>query len=396
MSKISGHFEITNKALNDLKKECPDNSLLRGIPTTSPGNRFGWSDAGHFVGGSGVLLYGLEIPSPSYGAVLRDLRDVYNGGHWSEWAQKHHFMRLDVKQKSLDAYKGAVGWIYSEAEKSIGALVAKIRRRSSGTYKLRASKLASCRLPVPTDHDEGNLFWGAPSEHVGNAVHALQDSFSMSHVERSGISESDPGEISKIKVYEGAEKEGHSHADEGWDDDGKFSMRGKHAAAATKSLVALVIENALLGSQKLGGWRAFEGRWLRVSGELAQQREDLTDAFIQRFVSLTRTPTPHGVSERRTLRASELAGALFREHGSNGKQVYEVFLRLGDDHSVDVDDVAEIYVKEVMKTPGPARETLKSHSDLSALLIRVMDEGWTRDSEQECIDFLKGLAQAGN
>jgi hypothetical protein len=127
MSKVEGHFEITNRALQELKKEHPDNAAMKGVPAR-PG-RLGRGDASHFVHGTANLAAS-KTESPAWGAVYRDIRDVWSGGHWKDAAQKHHFMRRFSGQNSRAAYEEAVQWIRSE---SAGAargrgLVGNVRR----------------------------------------------------------------------------------------------------------------------------------------------------------------------------------------------------------------------------------------------------------------------------
>ncbi len=392
MSKISGHFELTNQALNELKVACGTNPVVAGVPTTSVGTRIDMSDAELLVGGSGFLIYnqfGVETPSPSHGAVLRDLRDIYNGGHWRNHAQKHHFMRRFTKQNSLEAWEAGVDWILTEAEKAMVLLCANIEQAFGRGNDLKRPPSAKCKIPtfVKPPTMSANVFRGAASDRLGSAVHAVQDSFSASHVKRIGVSATDPGEISKIYVYEGSEKEGHSHADEGWGDENSFSRDGRHAIAATKALIELVLKNALKRRQKLKGKKAFRNRWLRASKRIHTHHEDVTEAFIEKHTFIHRSD----LYASKAIRGEELGRALFTEHGANAKQVYDILLAVVDEFENSSDDVAEAYVREVMGNSGSQLKALRSNRALIRLLIKVMDEGWTTAGEQDSIDFLKAL-----
>lgn len=76
--------------------------------------------------------------------------------------------------------------------------------------------------------------------------------------------------------------------------------------------------------------------------------------------------------------------------GTNARRVSAIFEHLNKNHNSDADDVAVIYVAEVRKSPAIVA-ALKADKPLVALLIRVMDEGWTSKEEKEAIEFLRTL-----
>ena len=87
-----------------------------------------------------------------------------------------------------------------------------------------------------------------------------------------------------------------------------------------------------------------------------------------------------------------LAAALV-QMGRNIPRVSKVFEYLAKHHSSDADDVAVRYV-QILRQQAKGADVLraiKSHKTLHALLIRVMDEGWTSHKEKEAIAFLKSL-----
>lgn len=391
MSKLKGHFELTNAALAEIKKECGGNALAAGIVTTPGGERFGWGEAGHAVAGSLFLALPADTPSPSHGAVLRDLRDVFTRGHWTDEGQKHHFMRrLDDSQSSRGAYDTAVEWIRSEASLAALALSSNLAR-TSGTRAPLGPGDGACALPSVGTHGRRiNVFAGAASDHLGNAVHALQDSFSASHVERQGLTRYDPGAIKKIKAYEGHEKEAHSDHDHGWDTETGFSDAGKHAIEATKELTILVIEQAARAQTTTGPWERFRERWLRVSPLLATQHEDLIDRFIARFIVVRTVTTRTGSSRTKTLDHRRLAAALVQEYPGNAEGVYRIVRRVRDHWENATDELAESYVTAVRAKGPDAIATLRAHATLVQELDRALDEGPTFGDQQRALDFLRG------
>ena len=74
--------------------------------------------------------------------------------------------------------------------------------------------------------------------------------------------------------------------------------------------------------------------------------------------------------------------------GGNTERVFTIFKHLDAHHNSDADDVAVLYVGHLMKSPGLAA-AVRADASLTALLIRVMDEGWTSDDEKKAIAFLR-------
>jgi hypothetical protein len=357
------------RALNELKAEHND-WLIRSVYTRSTEKEFNSRDADLF-------MKALKVPhNPAWGSVRRDVDDVFNLGHWFlDSAQKHHFMRRYDGQSPFHAYLDAVRWIEKNA-----TMATRMVARTAARYK--------------SGHRYVNPFYGLPSTYMGNAVHALQDSFSKSHVSRELGTGGTPGRITHIKLYEGREKKGHSHADDLWRKGTKneFSVNGRYAINATKELIWMVISTARKAADTGGdvgllGWTAFRRKWLAISPKLSAERNFAYD-FINRFRS--------GGSAGQamvTVNMDEegLARALVEECGGNTGQVQEVFERLYEKHGSDVDDVAELYVNRVRKTGGEALRGLKTNYELARLLIKAMDEGWTSEGEQDCIAYLTNL-----
>jgi hypothetical protein len=231
---------------------------------------------------------------------------------------------------------------------------------------------------------------------LGNAVHALQDSFAGGHAEREpAIGPDAPGAIKHIKRYSGEEKHGHKEADDAWKTasaSGGFSLDGRIAVNATKNLILVVVASAVSDRGEppgaLVGWERFKDQWLRASPALSRQA-DLVFELIDRFYSGARI----GANNVKTLSMDEdgLATALVKEVGTNTRLTRQVFERLDERYNSDADDVAEIYVNQVRKQGGSVLGALRADKELIARLIKVMDEGWTSGGEKDCIKFLPGL-----
>jgi len=368
VSTLTGHYEITMRALNELKAEHPG-WLVRAVPTRSTKKEFTSHDATLFLGSTEVP------PNPAWGSIKRDIDDVFNLGHWfRDSAQKHHFMRRYDGQSPYNAYKDAVIWIHHNAKDAAISIAQQLERFSRIRHV--------------------NPLYGVPSKLLGNAVHALQDSFSKSHVTREPGTGGSPGRIVHVKLYEGREKKGHDHKDKLWRKGNKkqFSTDGRYAVDATKQLIWMVLSTAensstSSASASLIGWVAFRKKWLSASPKLSAERNFAYD-LVDRF----RVGASAGQGMV-TVNMNEegLARALVDDCGTNSGQVQEVFERLYEKHSSDVDDVAELYVNMVRKKGGDTLRALQHNYELARLLIKAMDEGWTSDGEQDCINYLTNL-----
>ncbi|MEO8941652.1 MAG: hypothetical protein ABI453_13975 [Isosphaeraceae bacterium] len=373
MSNLTGHSRITAKAVEELILEEAKNPLLKNLDAA-------------------------DLPTS---VVMRDLRDL-SGGHWADYGQKHHFMRKFDGQSPFEAYQDAVEWIKSNALDASARLARRIRRynvQKGATSTIKDARGRSVLGGTTVQTLEGPQTLDRPDwQHFGNAVHALQDSFSKGHVTREDSSRHPytPGAIAHIKRYAGDEKQGHAHADEGWWEgkgrNGYFSRDGRFAVNATKSLIRIVFRTATAsngqGASDLSGWSTFQGVWLKASSRLSRQRDQVFD-LIDRYYKGARI----GANNLKTISMDEegLANALIREAGTDSNLTLHVFERLDEHYNSDADDVAELYVKGVRARGGAVLDALKSNPKLIQRLIKVMDEGWTSGGEQECIKFLRGL-----
>jgi hypothetical protein len=158
--------------------------------------------------------------------VYRDMTDVWTLAHWRDTpdAQRHHFMRASGQTYDA-AYKEAVDWIRQNGRQASFNL-RRVWKESLGYYD--------------------PLFVTEP---LGDAFHALQDSFSAGHVERQKLGTDYV--ITAINVYDSANKETHSELDKEWQ-----SPLGEEAIVACRELTKIIIVSAL---QKTNA--EFEAKW---------------------------------------------------------------------------------------------------------------------------------------
>jgi hypothetical protein len=349
MSSLPGHGKITRRAVEELAREP----------------RYA-----HLFTASAAKTVATNV-------MARDILDVFILGHWADFGQCHHFMRRFDGQSEVAAYTEAVEWIRLNAADAARHLAshAHLARGPGGR-----SIITGGQTPL--------------SQSLGNALHATQDSFASGHAEREEARGAMPGAIRRIKRYAGAEKDGHEQADQEWHlpgDTGAFSFMGRFAVEATKDLLRLVADSAAGGSaaaSQLPGFEMFRAKWLRVSGQLSNQR-DLAFDLIDRYYTGVRL----GATNIKTINMDEdgLAAALIAEAGTDTKLVLDVFTRLDEQYNSDADDVAEIYVNEIRRRQGPLEAALKANPALVKRLIKVMDEGWTSSGEADCIRYLRSL-----
>lgn len=361
MSKIEGHFEITNSAICRLKRELPADPVVSGVPTVE--GRLGRGELAHAIFGV-MNLAATQTESPAWGAVYRDLRDVFNLGHWSDAAQKHHFMRRLSGQSSRAAYEESVEWIHAEALRALAVLLENRRGRS-----------------------RKNLFRGAASDHMGNALHALQDSFSPSHAMRVKLTHDFPGRVAKVFVYSGHEKHDHETHDRKWDRNGTFSDRGTHAMAATIDLLRAVISAATRGDHTIEEWPQFRDTWLGTDPQLDLHREERNHALISKYLLARKgSPIPVDAPQR-----ERFVSEVFTELATDALNLKGLFEELDKSFPRERGGLAELYIREVRRSEGEPRAALAGDAELRGILIRCLARGWTSASAQDCIDWLQTL-----
>jgi hypothetical protein len=322
-------------------------------------------------GGTDPVYRALGSAHVPVNVVARDLIDVVILGHWADFGQCHHFMRRFDGQSERQAYDENVHWIWRNALDAAAILSRQL------------ALTGPARSAAPTS-----------SQPLGNALHALQDSFAMGHAEREAARGSLPGAIRRIKRYAGADKDGHEEADKQWRGNWRegFSESGWFAVEATSRLLRLVVEaaTAARGSRPgaLPAFDQFRQQWLAPSDALSHERDVAFD-LIDRYTTGLRL----GATNIKTIDMDEdgLAQALYTEAGTNTALVLGVFQRLDEQYNSDADDVAEIYVNLIRKNPGRIQPALQANPALVKVLIKVMAEGWTSSGEADCIRWLEGL-----
>lgn len=170
--------------------------------------------------------------------VYRDMTDIFEGGHWNVEGQRHHFMR-HTTQSAWEAYRAGVDWVHDKALKAAENLH-RVWKEKLGYYD--------------------SLF---VSEPLGDALHALQDSFAEGHVTRK--KDDYRYVITDIQVYDAKNQQpagdwpGHAELDKRYQSD-----LGDEAALASAALILNVIKTSLQTSPEgfnatwKRAWEAFE------------------------------------------------------------------------------------------------------------------------------------------
>jgi hypothetical protein len=274
MSSLSGHRRMTRRAVEELSAAHANDPLFANLARAN-------------------------LP---YHAVLRDIVDVLSLGHWLNFGQKHHFMRRFDGQRPLTAYHENVAWIQTNALEAARLLFDRIQTRFTPVAGGPPTPAAPGQVPSRDQSIAGRMVFdggngdGVSWRSLGNACHALQDSFAGGHVVRRFASPprpGDPGVIMDVLVYVGdatCRKE-HRHLDEEWREatSTAFSVRGRLAIDATKDLVRMVVRTAAGAAARpaaLEGWAAFQQKWLAPAPDLAARDPDAAIRFVQRLQTL--------------------------------------------------------------------------------------------------------------
>ena len=377
MSKLKGHKNITRQAVDELVNSNNDHSVI--------GN--------------------LRHMALKHSVQARDIFDVIQLGHWTNSGQRHHFMRSFNGQSHFNAYIDATNWIRSNALQAANQLSDRIKKFELGNNEfsadsMRSGKHAIAGKPPTRNHNNKHK---TNSDHVSwlslaYACHALQDSFSAGHAIRERhLHPMQPGNITGILRYSGAEKHNHSEHDKNWsinrkgDDTIRFSLEGKVAINATKALITMVMQTAFNHNPKnkitvLDVWSDFQRTWLNAP-TLSKERDPAVDLIHQYSTSIQL-----GDMNFKTLNMDEegLAKAILTDHPIQMDIVYDVFYRLDNHYSSDADDVAAIYIGLIKKKRGSAEEkALKRSKKLVTLLVDVLNEGYTIGREPSLTRYLQ-------
>lgn len=87
----------------------------------------------------------------------------------------------------------------------------------------------------------------------------------------------------------------------------------------------------------------------------------------------------------------EIVAALYNELGIDMDRVHAVFLAMDESYTTDADDVAVLYLRRVLASPGPVLDALRLNHGCRAALIKILDDGWTTIDEITLIGRLRGL-----
>jgi len=190
-------------------------------------------------------------------------RDV-SFGHFTDTGQRHHFGRAEGESE-LDAYRNGVKWVRSHAEEASKSFRKLWKRKTTGDFPMS--------------------FIGGP---LGYAFHALQDSFTPSHVNREKIG--DKFYITRIYVYDDTIEPrgawpGHAPLDKVWADKSWADQVGREVVAACRELTKIVVWASLAASEA-----EYKNRWTKLWSTYA-------DMFLAtRFHATVRAPAaaaPH-------------------------------------------------------------------------------------------------------
>jgi hypothetical protein len=128
------------------------------------------------------------------------------------------------------------------------------------------------------------------SQALGDALHAVQDSFARGHAEREARRGDFPGAIRRIKCYAGTDKAGHAEADREWRGSGRegLSAGGWHAVHASRELLGLIADAGAAGAggaaaAALDGFESYRQTWLEAAAGLSAER-DRPIGFVRRFL----------------------------------------------------------------------------------------------------------------
>lgn len=378
MSSLTGHRRITKRAVAELSKDSSD-----------------------------PLFANLKNANLQNHAVMRDLFDVVTLGHWLNFGQKHHFMRRFDGQKPYAAYLENVEWIRSNALSAARKMQERIQSKfvpMAGGAPKPASRGGAL---TPEQRLGGKLVFdggdgdGVDWQNLGNACHALQDSFAGGHVLRKFDTDSpdDAGRIADVLVYIDDEdyKKDHQELDEAWfgKDSAEFSPVGRLAVEATKALIRTVVLTAVKSGPQspgvLDGWASFKDRWLAVSPGLVSLDPDEAIRLVGTYATGTANGLPLVGHVTVNFDEDGLADELIKRYGTSMDKVHAVFAVLERDHWSDSDDVAQLYIERVQKAGGRLEDALASYPALVQKLIELLEDGWTSRDERQCIQYLEQL-----
>jgi hypothetical protein len=280
--KCDGHAKITDAAIELLAKKCSSDSLIKNAYCES---NFFHLEPKDFVdprksndkdntntairnaayanakfSSAGPLALTMMFLSPqnyrknagfephkgflTHRVVAIDIDRIYIDAHFPsifKGQQKRHFMK-EIDQGIASAHSDCSKYV----SECMDAWVSK-----AGVYFNNRGLYTDWR----------NL--KAAVEPLALALHAFQDSFSPGHVERVGATDTNPGAIKNINVYDEDNKV--KHGDHDYHSGGLDSTYGKLAVLGSAELMHLSLRAISMGATNFSTWSSFKQRWLRMA-----------------------------------------------------------------------------------------------------------------------------------
>jgi len=175
-------------------------------------------------------------------AVAVDLDIKYVPGHWLDYGQKYHFLR--IKNDTVhNAYANGCEFILSN-----------ILSWLNNTVRIKHNKHTALNSSLKQK----------AIEHLALALHCLQDTFSPAHVKRAHSKDvTNPGRIVDIYVYDKENKITHSRLD--YRSGSLSSIEASMAVEASVALMLSCIKAAANDYYIFLDWNSFRNKWLAYS-----------------------------------------------------------------------------------------------------------------------------------
>ncbi len=171
--------------------------------------------------------------------VAVDLDIKYIPGHWLDYGQKYHFLR--IKNDTVhNAYANGCEFILFNI---LGWL--------NNTVRIKHNKFTVINSSLKQK----------AIEHLALALHCLQDTFSPAHVKRAPSKDATkPGRIENIYVYDKINKITHSELD--YHSGSLSSFEASMAVEASVALMLSCIKAAANDYYVFVEWDSFKNKWL--------------------------------------------------------------------------------------------------------------------------------------
>jgi hypothetical protein len=209
-------------------------------------------------------------------AVYRDSEDWLTLDNLRDRGQRNHFMQF-AGQGTWNAYKAGHDWIYVHAYETVkrlrriwqrplhGAELAQIAEHCHNSVKCSGDPFHHGITPSPVELDEYScnplIDVAGP---LGDALHALQNSYSPAHTRRKKVGER--WIIDDIFVWAHQKFKAHQADDTKW----KTDELGKEAIVASRELIGRVVASSVMRMEHEVKWK-WDSLWGKfASGFLGQ------------------------------------------------------------------------------------------------------------------------------